>query len=348
MPTKYLLTFVCILLVSSPLSAQLSNVCSKIQGIDNPVNVFHIYFQQIITLLDPSNSASHLWLMYYREQKTKGNYHRFIFRVKYKFRSKVTYIGLVSFVPEKEFDNKKFTHFIVRYIDSARLDDVISLLGVYDVYKQERNDVYQCPNLKKQALRYLSKSQIPIECRAIKIQGCVHASDLTRIFQANFKFIQNALKDFKFGVTLGEMGFNRTILKIYRDTFARFPFVKKAVSQLEDMITDENEVDHAKLIVSSDLREKPKCQDILDLKDLCEREKGKGVECLSEKKARSLINFMITHYMVDTKTVLNPAIFDGKRVARSSGFCENSNLQNYSMTSLSYALCGATGSTFGL
>lgn len=311
MLSKFFLAFAWVLFLQNPVSPQMSRVCQKIQGIDNPVNIFHVYFQQIITLLDPKNTEANIWLVYYREQKTEGNYHRFIFRVKYKFRNKITYIGLVSFVPEKEFDNKKFTHFVVRYIESARLDDVISLLGVYDFYKQSPNDALRCPNLKERAMKYLSRSQIPTECRAIKIRGCVHSSDLTRIFQANFNFIQNALKDFKFGVTLGEMGYNRTILKIYRDTFGRFPFVKKALSQLEDMINDENEVDHAKLIISSDLREKPKCQDILDLKEICEREKGKGTECLSEKKARSLIKYMITHYMVDTKTVLNPAIFDG-------------------------------------
>lgn len=307
-----------IFLLSKGLSTQMSGVCQDVVGLGNPVNIFHKYFQQVITMMDPKNTASQVWLAYYREQKMQGSYHRFIFRVKYQFRSKISWVGIVSFVPEKEFDNKKYTHFVVRYIDSARLEDVISLLGVYDFYKQDTTKVLRCQQLKENALNYLSKSQISNKCRSIKIEGCVQGSDLTRIFQANFRFIQNALKDFKFGVSLGEMGFNKTLLKIYRDSFSRYPFIQKAVLQLEEMINNENEVNHEQLVISSDLREKPKCQDILDLKEVCGQDQAS--ECLSEKEARLLINYMITHYMVDTKTVLNPAIFEGESLCLLCGF----------------------------
>jgi hypothetical protein len=296
----------------SPYYNQSTRACQKVEGLTNPVNIFHIYFQQIITMLDPKNEASQAWLIFYREQNDQGNYHHFVFRVKYKFRNKFSYIGLVSFVPEKEFDNKKFTHYLVRYIDSARIDDVISLLGIYDLKKQDPNAVINCSRVKENALANLLKSQIPNKCRANEVKGCVNSNDLTKIFQANFQFIQNALNDFKFKVNIGQLGFNKTILKIYRESFPRFEFVSKAVKQLEDLINDENEVDHDQLVIDSDMRKKPVCEDILDMTELCKKEKLKGKECLSEKEARSLINYMIIHYMADTKTVLPTKIFDGK------------------------------------
>jgi hypothetical protein len=290
---------------------QITSECKKVSGLSNPVNIFHAYFQQVITMLDPKNQSSKIWLIYYREQNLQGNYHRFVFRVKYKFRSELSYVGLVSFVPEKEFDNEKFTHYLVRYIDSTKFDDVVSLLGIYDLHKQDKNAVIRCPRLKQHALTNLLKSQIPNECRSNEIKGCVNSNDLTKIFQANFQFIQNALKDFKFNVTIGQLGFNKTILKIYKDSFQKFPFVLKAIKQLEEMINDENEVKQDELILLADTRPKPVCKDLLEMTELCKKQKIKGNECLNEKEARSLINYMIIHYMVDTKTVLPTKIFDG-------------------------------------
>ena len=111
---------------------------------------------------------------------------------------------------------------------------------------------------------------------------------------------------------MNELGFNKTILKLYRETYSDYPFVLEEISNYEENITDENEVLQEELIVSSDLRPKQKCEDILEMTDLCEKQSAKGTECLTEKTARSLINFMLVHYMLDTKSILPQAVFDGK------------------------------------
>jgi hypothetical protein len=328
---KHTLLILALSLIISKTKSQLATSCPNIEGSGNPVDIFHNYFQQIITLNDPMTKDTRVHLIYYRETiveeiKKKesasrssietsvvtGIYHHFVFRVKYQFRTKASYIGIVSYIPHNELDSKKYTHFIVRYIDSTRMDDVISLLGIYDLYKQEFSEVINCPQLKKRALKYLLDSKIPTKCRTNEEVGCVHSQDLTDIFNANFEFIKNSLKNFLFGVEVSELILNKTILNSYKKSFQKYDFVTKAISELEGMINDDNEIIQDELKVTSDLRPKPTCEDILEMQDLCKKEKQKGIECLSEDDAKSLINYMMIHYMVDSRRVLDTKVIDGK------------------------------------
>lgn len=325
---KYLFFSLLVLLQVREKHAQTATSCPKIKGAGNPVNIFHSYFQQIITLNDPVNAQSRVQLILYRETMVEevktdettqaeklvvtGLYHHFVFRVKYSFRKRPSFIGVVTYIPHNQIDSKKFTHFVVRYIDSTRLDDVVSLLGVYDLYKQDPRGVINCPQVKQRALKYLLDSKIPTKCRTNEEVGCVHSQDLTDIFNANFEFIKNALKDFMFGVSVSELILNKTILKNYRESFQKYDFVTNAISRLEGMINEDNEVLQEELKVSSDLRPKPKCKDILDMKNLCEKEKSRGVDCISEEEALSLIKYMLIHYMVDSRKVVDPRVIDGK------------------------------------
>lgn len=153
---------------------------------------------------------------------------------------------------------------------------------------------------------------MPTECRAVEVPGCVRASDLTKIFEANFNFLKIALKKFGFEVSIGELGYNRDILAAYSQAFSQFSFIKKAILQLEGMITAENKVDQKRLMVTSDTRQPVKCEDILNLKEVCRKQKSRSLDCLSEKEARSLINYMIIHFMVDTRTILPTTVIRGK------------------------------------
>ena len=150
---------------------------------------------------------------------------------------------------------------------------------------------------------------VPTECRQVEATGCVRSKELTKLFQANFHFLKNALSKFGFKVTIGELGFNREVLGAYRQAFGEFDFIIKAITQIEGMITSENEVDHLKLVKSADTRPPLKCEDILDLREVC-KGKDKG-ECLSQKEAKTLLNYMIIHYMMDTKKVLSNEIIEG-------------------------------------
>ena len=286
--------------------------CKKIQGIGQPVNIFHRYFQQTMNIFNPKNSNLRIKLIYYREQNEKMSYHRFVFKLKNNFASRWEYVGIVSVVPRHEIDSGKFTHYIVRYLNSTKLRDVASLLGIYEI-KDFENDDLNCPKMKEHWLSYLMKNPyVPTECKAVEVPGCVRSGDLTKLFQANFKFLKIALEKFGFKVSIGELGYNKQILSSYKEAFNEFAFIMKAISQLEGMITSENEVDQKTLMLSSDTRPPLKCENILDLKEICNKQKKKGVECLSEKEARSLINYMIIHFMLDTKTVLPTEIIEGE------------------------------------
>ena len=278
--------------------------CKSIKGIGEPVNIFHRYFQQTMNIFNPKKPDLKIKLIYYREQIEKMSYHRFVFKLKNSFAPRWEYIGIVSVVPNHEIDSGKYTHYIVRYLNSTKLQDVASLLGIYEVEEFEDSDL-KCEKMKESWISYLMKNPyMPTECKAVEVPGCVRSSDLTKLFQSNFNFLKIALKKFGFEVGLGELGYNREILSSYRQAFTEFPFIIKAISQLEGMITSENEVDQKTLALSSDERPPLKCEDILNLKDVCEKQKNKKIDCLSEIEAKSLINYMIVHFMLDTKKVL--------------------------------------------
>lgn len=144
------------------------------------------------------------------------------------------------------------------------------------------------------------------------MQGCVRSADLTRLFSATFSFLQDVLLKFGFRVTIGELGYNRAMLQSYRTSFKDFAFIIKAISQIEGTINEENEVDQEKLVITSDIRKKKKCKDILDLKENCEASQKRGLNCLTEEEARGLINYMIIQFMVDSKRIIAPNVIDGK------------------------------------
>ena len=278
------------------------------RGVGNPVNIFHIYFQQTMNLFNPGDASVSINLIYYREQIIDANYHRYIFKAKNNFAPRWEYIGIVSVVPPAQIDAGTYKHFVVRYINSSKLEDVVALMGVYEAENAEENEI-DCPQMKENWLSYLmSNPYVTTECKPIDIPGCVRSQELTRLFGASFNFLKEVLMRFGFQVTLGELGFNKTILDVYKSGFAEFPFMITAINQLEGMITDENEIDHEQLVLSSDTREKPKCEDFLDTMNVCGD--NSNIECLSEDDARALIKYMILHYLIDTKQPLRSSIIE--------------------------------------
>jgi hypothetical protein len=265
-----------------------------------------------MNIFNPNDKNLQIKLIYYREQTESMSFHRFVFKLKNNFASRWEYVGIVSVVPRHEIDSGKFTHYIVRYLNSTKYKDVMSLLGIYEMEEYIESDL-KCPKMKEHWLSYLMKNPyMPTECRAVEVPGCVKSSDLTELFQANFTFLKYALRDFGFEVSMGELGYNRNILASYKKAFGKFSFIKKAISQLEGMITGENEVDQERLKVTADTRDPVKCEEILDLKEICKKQKIKKMDCLSEKEARSLINYMIIHFMIDTRSILPIEVVRGK------------------------------------
>lgn len=299
-----------IILVTLPKTLFSQHQCRNIRGLGHPVNVFHHYFQQTMNVFNPSNDDLQIKMIYYKEQVVGANYHYYVFKLKNNFAERWEYVGIITFVPQKVMDSGKFTHFIVRYINSTKLADISSLLGIYEL---EDNDMeIPCPNMKEEWLSYLMKNPyIPTECKAIDLPDCVKSKELTKLFGNTFEFLQDVLLKFGFKVTIGELGYNRTILESYRKGFKDFHFIISAVNQIEEMITKTNEVHHDKLIINADIKPKTKCENILDLREICARDKTRGIDCLTESQARSLINYMVIHYMIDTGIILNRSVIDG-------------------------------------
>ena len=155
---------------------------------------------------------------------------------------------------------------------------------------------------------------MPTECRPVDLPGCVRSKELTKLFSATFAFLKNVLLKFGFQVSLGELGYNKTILSSYKSSFKDFDFVLSAVHQLEDMINSENEIDHEKLVKTSDTRPKPKCEDILNVVEACNKNSDSGNSCLSEMDARALIKYMILHYIIDTKQPIKGSVIEGSQL----------------------------------
>jgi hypothetical protein len=267
-----------------------------------------------MTIFNPNDPKVSIKLIYYREQIVEANYHRYIFKAKNNFAPRWEYIGIVSVVPPAQIDSGKYKHFVVRYINSSKLEDVVALLGVYEAADAEDNDI-DCPQMKENWLSYLMNNPyMPTECKPVDLPGCVKSQELTRLFGATFNFLKSILLKFGFQVTIGELGYNRSILQSYKTEFKEFSFITSAVQQIEDMINKDNEVDQSKLIITSDIRPKPKCEDILDTVDVCTSTNNTSSECLSEADARALIKYMILHYLIDTKKPLGQSKIQGKRL----------------------------------
>ena len=108
-----------------------------------------------MNIFNPKDKKLEIKLIYYREQLAEANIHRYVFKLKNNFAPRYEYVGIVSVVPAAEIDSGKYKHFIVRYINTTKLKDVISLLGIYEA-KDDDVEI-PCPNMKQQWLSYLFK-----------------------------------------------------------------------------------------------------------------------------------------------------------------------------------------------
>ena len=180
------------------------------------------------------------------------------------------------------------------------------------MYEIEKDNEVKCPGMKGKWLQYLmSNPYITTQCEQVDPVGCVKSSDLTKLFSASFELIKEILFKFGFRVTIGQLGYNRVVLGIYKQVYQDFRFIGSAVSQIESLITNENEIDHDLLVKTSDLRPGKKCKDFLDIQKECSSQK-KDKTCLNEDEARGLLNYILLYYMIDNKTVIDQDVVQGK------------------------------------
>jgi hypothetical protein len=267
-----------------------------------------------MNVFNPGNKALQIKMIYYKEHFVPSNNHRFVFKLKNSFAARWEYVGIISTYKQTQTnseDSNINSHQVLRFINTTRIKDIRFLLGIDDLEDFEENE-FKCPSMKEAWLSHLMKhAYIATDCKPTEVPGCVRARDLNQLFQNNFTFLKLVMKAFGFEVSIGELGFNRAILNSYRTAFKEFPYILRAISQVESMITPQNSVNQAILLVTADKREKFKCENILDLKEECAKSNS-TLDCLTESQARALINYMIVHYMADTRTILPTETIEGK------------------------------------
>jgi hypothetical protein len=268
-----------------------------------------------MNVFNPGNEKVQVKMIYYKQHFSPSNNHRFVFKLKNSFANRWEYVGIISSTHENKSSNnnsKEHQHQILRYMNSTKIKDIRYLLGIDDLEDYEDTE-YKCSDMKEEWLSQLMKnSYISTDCKPTEIPGCIRSRDLNQLFQNNFTFLKSIMKAFGFEVSVGELGFNRSILNSYRLAFKEFPHILRAITHIESMITPENSVNQAILLVSADKRKKFECENILNLKEECSTKSGNSLDCLTESQARALINYMIVHYMADTRTILPTSTIEGK------------------------------------
>ena len=205
------------------IEGQSPDQCQDIKGLGPPVFIFHTYFRQTISIFNPKQPKTEIKLLYYREERTTVQIHRFVFRMKGVIVKRFEYIGILSVVPAKEIKKGTFKHFVVRYINSSDLQDVVALLGIYEA---DKDLIIPCPKMKKTWVEEILRDPYVITtCEPEAVSDCITSQDLTKLFSATFSLLEHVLASFGFDVSSSQLGYDETILDIYLKSFKKFDFI---------------------------------------------------------------------------------------------------------------------------
>ena len=193
-----------------------------------------------------------------------------------------------------------------------------ALLGIYEVEKDNEID---CPGLKNEWVKELFKRPYSFDTKCKEQTSndrddCVKSKDLSSLFGASFNLIKEVLARFGFNVSVGQLGYNKTILSVYNNVYSKFPFILDAVDRIDNMITEETKIDHELLVKTSDTRIN-KCEDLLNMKDVCKTD-GSQETCLSPDSAQGLLNYVMMYNMIDSKQIISEAKMKGILYTRLS------------------------------
>ena len=198
--------------------------CPRIKGIQDPVLIFHLYFKQTMNVFNPKESRTSVDLIHYQEVITDISTNIFIFKIKNTYTTEYDYVGIVSIIPENELRSGNNKHYIIRYINSKDIQDVMILIGVFDF---ENKKPLPCSKPKKRWLEYLMKNPYVLtSCKGKNIPTCDVVSDKRMLFLDMLNFIQNLLSSFSINVTLKDINYNEVILNEIEDGFRDFDFIR--------------------------------------------------------------------------------------------------------------------------
>lgn len=280
--------------------------CRKIRGLGSPVNIFRRFFQQNVRYFMEENKNTRLNLLYYRESTEEVSTHRYIFSIEKASSKSLEYIGIISMVPDFEFDSKNFQHYITRYVQDRDFNIVRSLIGVHDA---EKNYRLKCLNMKNDLVKsLLEKPVMPYTCFSGNQTGLYNKKNFKMLFKKNFEAIQGVLKEYGFEVSVSDLLLDQKVVDVIDRVYKKERAIKEDLKRLKQQLYLGGKRDHAEILRKSYKGNLIRCRDVLDIRNKCSFMDGK---CLSINEAQQLRNHLVLLYMANQRKVLSQASLNG-------------------------------------
>lgn len=275
--------------------------CRTILGVGHPSNVFKIYFQQIMNNFFVNSDVTKVDLMFYKEERSTKSLHKFIFRMKNVYSKQIEHLGIISMVPQSEFDSKNLNHNIVRYVNAKDFEIVKVLLGIENL---KEDDKISCGLNRETFISSIIDQPIaPFDCNSLSSIDRLDSFDVKNMFRYNFDVIRRVVALFKFDIKTSDLLFNKKVIKELKENYSNATIVKKDLDILDFEINSLNEVNHNELLEKSYNGSLLRCQDDFDITKECNLMKNN--QCISLEEAERIFNLMIIYYMINTKTILS-------------------------------------------
>jgi hypothetical protein len=197
--------------------------CPSVVGLGHPVQIFHTYFKQTMSVFNPKNRKTRIKLIYYREELEESSYHYFVFKIKNTYANKFDYVGIVSTVPPGERARGTNTHYVLRYVNTKEADDIAVLLGIFNL---NENAEMRCLNSKKTWINYMRQNPYVLGLKENR-----HGNNFdTRVeqklvFSSLLTLGKNLLEAFDLNVGYDDLKFNDEVLDVFEFAFQNVPYI---------------------------------------------------------------------------------------------------------------------------
>lgn len=274
--------------------------CKRIKGLGSPVNIFRTYFQQTLDSFFVENKKSQVTLMYYRESREEVSTHRYIFSIRKNSSSSIQYIGIISLVPQFEFDKRRYKQYVIRYVQDREFESVKALIGIHDVCDNYR---LSCPTMKNDLVRELVENPVmPYTCLSGIKSNRLGKESAKDVFRKNLEAIRQVLGEFGFELSLSDLLFDQKVIGVLERVFGSMKVVQRDLKVLKKQIKTGGSRSHEALLRRSSKADMLRCRDILDMRDKCS---SKDKKCLSIEEASQLRNHLMLLYMLDKRRILS-------------------------------------------
>ena len=167
------------------------------------------------------NTRTSVNLLYYREEIEEGSsYHYFVFKIKNTYASKFDFVGIVSTIPPHERERGSNQHYVLRYSNSKELEDVIMLLGIFNL---NQNADIRCLHSKLSWVKYLKKHPYTMGAIGHGDRSDYQDREITveqkLAFSPFLMVLQSVLDSFGLKLGVDDLKKNREILEMFESHF---------------------------------------------------------------------------------------------------------------------------------